>query len=81
MARESKILTFSIPPEMLKELEEVAKAESRTKSELLREALREYVRRRRWRDLQRYGKARAKKRGITEADVERIIEEFRREAS
>ncbi|MBI4744109.1 MAG: ribbon-helix-helix protein, CopG family [Actinobacteria bacterium] len=66
---------------MLKELEVLAKAESRTKSELLREALREYMGRRKWRSLQRYGRMQAKKKGITEADVEKIIEEFREEVS
>ncbi len=81
LARKTKILTLSVPPEMLEELERVAKAESRTKSELFREALREYVSRRRWRELQAYGRERAQRMGITEADVERLIEEFRREAS
>jgi metal-responsive CopG/Arc/MetJ family transcriptional regulator len=38
-----KLITISLPPPLLKQAEAVAKAEHRTKSELLREALRFYV--------------------------------------
>jgi predicted transcriptional regulator len=42
MARTTSTLTISLPPEMLKELERVRKREHRTRSELMREALRTY---------------------------------------
>ena len=38
-----KLITISLPPPLLKKAEEVAQEENRTKSELLREALRFYV--------------------------------------
>lgn len=38
-----KLVTISLPPPLLKKAEEVAREENRTKSELLREALRFYV--------------------------------------
>ena len=38
-----KLITISLPPPLLKKTEEVAKEENRTKSELLREALRFYI--------------------------------------
>ena len=38
-----KLITISVPPPLLKKAEEVAREENRTKSELLREALRFYV--------------------------------------
>jgi len=38
-----KLLTISVPPALLKKAEEIAREENRTKSELLREALRLYV--------------------------------------
>ena len=38
-----KLLTISLPPPLVKKAEELAKEENRTKSELLREALRFYV--------------------------------------
>lgn len=38
-----KLITISVPPPLLKRAEQIARAENRTKSELLREALRFYV--------------------------------------
>jgi metal-responsive CopG/Arc/MetJ family transcriptional regulator len=38
-----KLITISLPPPLLRKAEEVAAEENRTKSELLREALRLYV--------------------------------------
>ena len=38
-----KLITISVPPPLLKRAEQVAREENRTKSELLREALRFYV--------------------------------------
>ncbi len=40
---ERKLITISLPPPLLKRAEAVAKEEHRTKSELVREALRFYV--------------------------------------
>ena len=41
--RKSKTITFSLPPEMEEEVENARKAEQRTRSELVREALRYYL--------------------------------------
>lgn len=38
-----KLITISLPPPLLKRAEQMAREENRTKSELLREALRFYV--------------------------------------
>ena len=76
--RTTRILSLSLPPELLREVERVAKQEGRTKSELFREALRRYVEERRWRGLQRYGASRARRLGLSQADVERAVQEFRR---
>lgn len=43
MARVTVTFTISLPPEMAAELEEIRKKEHRTRSELIREALRRYV--------------------------------------
>ena len=40
--RTTEIITISLPPEMLAQFEEVRKREFRTRSELMREALRVY---------------------------------------
>lgn len=76
--RHTRTWTISLPPEMKQEVLKLAKEEHRTKSELIREALRVYLFSRRLRSFQRIGVARAKVKGIrTEADVDRIIHEFR----
>jgi CopG family transcriptional regulator / antitoxin EndoAI len=76
--RSTRVLSLSLPPELIREAERVAKQEGRTKSELFREALRRYIEERRWRGLQRYGESRARRLGMTERDVERGVQEFRR---
>ena len=42
MSRTTSTLTISLPPAMLEELERVRRQEHRTRSELMREALRSY---------------------------------------
>ena len=76
--RTTRILSLSLPPELAREAERVAKKEGRTKSELFREALRRYVQERRWRELQRYGAKQARRLGIREAEVGRLVEEYRK---
>ena len=76
--RTTKILSLSLPPELVREAERIAKQEGRTKSELFREALRRYIEERRWRGLQRYGAGRVRAAGMTESDVDRAVQAFRR---
>ncbi|MEW6324621.1 MAG: ribbon-helix-helix domain-containing protein [Nitrospirota bacterium] len=80
MVRATKLVTISLPPKLLKEAEQVAREEHRTKSELLREALRVYISSRHWGQIREWGAQTAKDYSIkSEADVERIIQEYRRE--
>ena len=74
-------INLSLPAEFLKMIDRQAKSERRTRSEFLREAARERLMRdQKWKELQRYGAAQAKKMGIkTEEDVYQLIQEFRRE--
>jgi AbrB family looped-hinge helix DNA binding protein len=65
--------------EVLQEAEEIAKEENRTRSELIREALRRYIAERELRRLQRYGMKKAKELGLKEEDVQRLIDEYRAE--
>ena len=61
------------------EIDRVARAESRSRSELLREAARIYIaRKRRWNDIFAYGKATAARGQLTERDVTTEIQAFRR---
>ncbi len=71
--RTTKILSLSLPPEILRQAQRVAKKEGRTKSELFREALRRYIQERRWAELRQYGASQVRKLGLTEVDVEPLI--------
>ena len=53
MPRKSKVITFSLPPEMEEQLRLVVEEEGRTVSELLREAFRHYLDEREWRRQER----------------------------
>ena len=77
--RNSKVVSITLPPEMAAEAEQLAKQEKRTMSELMREAFRRYKRQREWDEANAYGRAKAQQRGVTEADVVRLIKEFRAE--
>ena len=76
--RTNKTLSLSLPPELAREAERIAKREGRTQSEIFREALRRYIQEQRWLDLRRYGVQQARKLGIREPEVERVIEEYRK---
>lgn len=81
MARTTKVLSFSLPPELAKEIESIARKQCLTKSQLLREMLLVYrlqLQERKFEELQRYGRKKAREAGIiTEEDIERIIHEAR----
>lgn len=80
MPRSTKLVTVSLPPDLLKDAERIAKEEHRTKSELVREALRTYIASRQWIQIRKWGDQTAKNFSIkSEADVERIIQEYRHE--
>ena len=77
-----KVVTLSMPEEIYEQAQELAREEGRTRSELFREALRQYVDTRKWRKLQRETAERARDLGVTsDADVERIIGELREQTS
>lgn len=77
--RTTRTWTVSLPPNLVREAERTAKEENRTRSELVREALRVYIEERRWRNLQRDTAARAAVLGLrSEDDVERLVDAGRR---
>jgi len=77
MARATKTITLSLSPEMLDKIEELMKEEGRTRSELLREALRRYAEEQEWKKIYRYGELKAREKGITEDQIEDIIDAHR----
>ena len=60
MPRTTKVITFSLPPEMDEELRRVVEEEGRTVSELLREAFRLYLEEREWRKQERMHRRRSR---------------------
>ena len=77
--RTTKTWTISLPPNLVREAERTAKEENRTKSELVREALRFYLEEQRWRKLQRKTALQAQALGIrTEEDVDRLVHAVRK---
>lgn len=78
MARVTKPITFSLPPEMTKKIERLMREENRTRSELLREALRRYFEEKEWEKIYKYGEMKAREKGIFEQEVENIIDAQRK---
>ncbi|MGH7409935.1 MAG: CopG family ribbon-helix-helix protein [Candidatus Methylomirabilis sp.] len=70
-------LTISLPPELAREFDTLAKDQAKNKSQLFREMFRTYQQRRveqEFLELQRYGARQARKKGVlTEADVEALV--------
>ena len=77
MQRTRVPVTVSLPSNLAESFERLAKAEAKNKSQLFREMLAVYERRRReeqFHELQRYGVKKARKKGIlTEDDVEKLV--------
>ena len=71
-------VNISFNPDLLRQIDEVAQEESRSRSELLREAARAYIeRKRRWAQIFKIGAQTAKSRGITPEDLEQEIRSYR----
>ena len=79
--RTVKTISITLPPELLLKAQKTAEREDRTISELFREALRRYIGADpEWDALLRRTQATGKSLGIaTEADVERLADEFRKQ--
>jgi predicted transcriptional regulator len=78
-ARKSKVYTISLPPELAQKAEALAQRDSRTMSELFREAFRTYSAQQARTSLNELGEYAAGRnpKGYTEADVPRLIKEVR----
>jgi CopG family transcriptional regulator/antitoxin EndoAI len=78
MLRNTKLISISIMPELLEKLNKIAKEESRTRSELLREAVRRYIEERDWQEITRYAKKMGEETGVrSEEEVNGRVEEYR----
>lgn len=74
---------ITLPPQLLKEIERLAKRNKQTTGEVVQAALREFmaeerIRERCWKATRAYGTTQAKRLGIrTEEDVQAIMDELR----
>ena len=76
--RTSRVYTISLPPELAQKAEALAKRDSRTMSELFREAFRSYYAQQARRTLEEIGEyAVSRNPRYTEADVPRLIKDVR----
>jgi len=76
--RTYQTMSLSLPPKLVKAISSQAKQEGKTKSEFIREALRQYLELKELRKAQAVFSQRIREVGVAEeADVERIVDESR----
>jgi CopG family transcriptional regulator/antitoxin EndoAI len=71
-------VNISFNDELLQQIDQVAQQESRTRSELIREAARNYLERKnRWSQIFAFSESQVKKNNITEKDIPKEISNYR----
>ncbi|MGZ4105022.1 MAG: CopG family ribbon-helix-helix protein [Actinomycetota bacterium] len=77
--RPSQTVTVSLPPDLAREVDRVARREGRSRSEMFREALRQYLgRRERWDRIFALGEQKARQLDVTEQDVTAAVKARRK---
>ena len=72
-------VNISFQDDLLFQIDQIAKNEARTRSELIREAARIYIeKKKKWESIFSYGKSLAEKYKFTEDDVNKDIENYRK---
>ncbi|MCK4506520.1 MAG: ribbon-helix-helix protein, CopG family [Candidatus Aegiribacteria sp.] len=75
----TKTVNIAFQENLLREIDRVAKMESRSRSEFLREAARAYIqRKKRWASVFAMGREIARSKGLTPEDIATEIKEYRR---
>ncbi len=75
----SSTVNISFKKDLLKKIDRIAKEESRSRSELIREAARMYIERKaKWNDIFDYGKKQRSRNDIKEQDVVNEIKKYRK---
>lgn len=81
MGRKSKVLSLSVPPDIARELDTMARTEDKSRSEIFKDMFRTYkesVAEREWRELFSFGKETAEKFRIKdEEELFRILDKER----
>jgi len=73
----SRLLSVSLPDDLADETDALAHSLGKSRSELVRDALRRQLQIERLADLQRYGRGRAEAIGIGPEDSEAVVDESR----
>jgi len=73
----SRLLSVSLPDDLAAETDALARSLGKSRSELVRDALRRQLQVERLADLQRYGRGRAEALGIGPEDSEAVVDESR----
>ena len=77
-----KTVNISFQESLLADIDKVARQEARSRSELLREAARVYIaRKKRWDRIFAYGKSQASQRKLSKTDVSSEIATYRKQKS
>ena len=72
-------VNISFQTDLLTQIDDVAKEESRSRSELIREAARLYIeRKKKWKDIFAFGQLQNRQRGLKEEDIEKEIQAYRK---
>ena len=74
-----KNVHLKLPQDLVAAMEAIAAKEGKTPDELFEDAAQKFIAQRRLHDLAEYGQAQAKRLGLSEQDVPRLIQESRRE--
>lgn len=75
--RTTKVIAFSVPPEFESEIQRHAKAEHRTISEYIREAVRKYMDIREFENTRKKVTKRLSKKGLSTSDVDLVLRKIR----
>ncbi|MBS1678025.1 MAG: ribbon-helix-helix protein, CopG family [Actinobacteria bacterium] len=73
----SRLLSVSLPDDLAEETDALAQSLGKTRSEIVRDALRRQLQVERLADLQRYGRERAEAVGVGPEDTEALVDESR----
>jgi len=75
-------VNISFQEDLLSQIDRIAKNEARTRSELIREAARIYIeKKKKWESIFAYGESLSSKYKFTEDDVNKEIKKYRKEKS
>ena len=78
--RTTRVIAFSVPPKFENEIQKHAKAEHRTISEYIREAVRQYMTVREFEQTRKAVSKRLKKKGLKSSDVDAALSDLRKRA-